>query len=158
MSHITPSILAAFLLAALTCRAQSSPALTPDDLKYFGFMLTQVAGVDNGPKAQADKDRTMFHLYGLNSQEIAILRGASMELRALMRQLSPVARSIMPDATGKLSAANQAALSALAAQRDQKVEQLANRILSQVRPQVAALFRLNGRILATRGNLGSLRR
>jgi len=158
MSHSDPKIFTALLAVVLPCCAQTpQPALTPDDLKYFGFVLAQVAGASQ-PNAPAAVERRLFHLYGLNTQETAILRGASLELRALMNQLSPAARSIQPDRNGKLSAANQAALSALAAQRDQKIELLANRILSQVRPQVAALFRLNGRVLSTRGNLGSIRR
>jgi predicted component of type VI protein secretion system len=120
-------------------------------------VLTQIAGADQ-PKAQATMDRHLFHLYGLNTQETAILRGASLELRALLQQLSPAARSVRPDPSRKLTVANQAALAALAAQRDQKVEVLANRILNQVRPQVAALFRLHGRILSNPANRPSARR
>lgn len=158
MPYAKSSIFAAVLLAVLPCAAQTpQPAVTPHELKYFTFVLTQIAAADQ-PKVQATMDRHLFHLYGLNNQEIAILRGASLELRALLQQLSPAVRSIGPDPSGKLTAANQAMLSALATQRDQKVEVLANRILNQVRPQVAALFRLNGRILSSPANRPAARR
>ena len=58
----------------------------------------------------------------------------------------------MPGRSG-LTPADAAALSALDAQREQKIESLANRILNSVRPATAARLRAPGRVLASKVRL-----
>ncbi len=155
-TRFSTAVLAGVLLSAFCCHAQTvQPAATPSELKYLRFLLMQMGSIDQHPGARTAYERNLVRQFGLNNQEAAVIRAAGQELQGLLQQLRPAARSVVPDATGNLSIADKATLAALTAQREQRVELLANRILNQVRPQTAALLRLPGRILA---NPGAIRR
>jgi hypothetical protein len=140
-------------LTALCCYGQTAqPPATSEELKYLRFLLMQMGSAGHHPNAKAAFENNLIRQFGLNNQEAAVIRAAGQELQVVLQQLRPAVRAIVPDSTGRLSAWDKATLAALTAQREQKVEALANRILSQVRPQTASRLRLPGRILAQRGD------
>lgn len=150
-TKLSKTLFASVLLSAFSCYGQTvQPAATPDELKYLRFLLMQIGSIDNHPTSRTAFEGNLVRQFGLNNQEAALIRAAGQELQALLLQLRPAVRAIVPDSTG-LSPAAKATLEALTAQREQKVELLANRILNQVRPQTAAKLRGPGRILANRG-------
>jgi len=127
------------------------PPATADELRYLSFLLMQMGSVDNHPNAKLTFEGSLARQFELNQQELAVVRAAGQELQVLLQQLRPTVRSIRADgATGRLSMADRTTLGSLNAQKEQKIQLLANRILNQVRPETAARLRLPGRILAER--------
>jgi hypothetical protein len=136
------------LLAAGACFAQApQPPATPDEMQYLRFMMMNLASLDHRPDAiQKFEDGLVKH-FGLIQQETAAIRAAANELNALLGQLRQSSRAIVPGRAG-LTPADKAAFSQLAAQREQKIESLVNRVLNSVRPETAARLRAPGHLLA----------
>ncbi len=138
------------LLAAGACFAQApQPPATADEMQYLRFMLMNIASIDHGPDAIRRFEDGIVKQFGLNKQEAAVIRAAGNELNGLLKQLRQSARTIVPGKSG-LTPADLAALSRLAAQREQVIESLANRILNSVRPVTAVRLRAPGRVLASK--------
>jgi hypothetical protein len=70
---------------------------------------------DPHPAARTAFKNHLVKQFGLKTQESAVIGAAGQELQALLLQLRPVVRSIVPDASGRLSMAGKATFSALAA-------------------------------------------
>jgi hypothetical protein len=138
------------LLALASCLAQTSqPPATVDEMQYLRFLLMNIASLDHSPDAVQRFEDGIGKQFGLDKQEAAAIRAAGNELNALLKQLRQSSRTIGVGKPG-LTPADSAALSVLAAQREQKIESLANRILNSVRPETAARLRAPGRSLASR--------
>jgi hypothetical protein len=135
------------LLVAASMYGQGQPAATRDELEYLRFLLISVASIDHDPKAATTFENLLVRQFGLNSQESGAIHTAGLELKTLLTQSRQTARTIIPGPTG-LSVANSAVLTALSSQREQRIEVLANRILNQVRPQIAERLRKPGREIA----------
>ena len=142
--------LVVFLLAGLACYGQGSQSpVTADELEHLRFVLMSVGSIDHHAIAVNSYEDMLAKRFGLNSQESAVIHAAGQELNALLKQLHQSAFTIMPGRSG-LSQADKATFAALAAQREDKLVQLANRILSQVRPETAARLRASGRVVAAK--------
>jgi hypothetical protein len=123
-----------------------SPA-TADELKFFRFMLTNLASLDHSPDAAVNYANMLFSQFGLSQQEWVAIRSAAQRLRPFFQQLRQSSNTIV---AGKiiLSAEDTAALANLQAQRDQMISTLANQILNSVSPGTAARLRMPGHIVA----------
>lgn len=113
--------------------------VTPDELRYFRFLLMQLGSIDSHPNPG---EALWLQCAGKRPAP----RGGPGTQRFL-RQLRQSSRSVVPSAVG-LSASDKAFFAGLVAQREQKILALTNRILTQVRPQTAARLRAPGKILA----------
>jgi len=125
------------------------PAATKDELQYLRFLLMNMASVDAHPNSVKVFEDGLVKQLGLNAHETASIRAAGQEMNALLKQLQQAAKSIAP-AKSRLTPASASALAALAEQREQRLEALANRILSQVRAETASRLRMPGRLGASR--------
>ena len=140
----------ALLITGFGCYAQvSQPPATADELQYLRFMLMSVGSIDHHPAAvKSFEDHLVMH-FGFNSQESALVHAAGQEMNALLQQLRQSSNVIVVGRRN-LSPGDSAALSNLAAQREQRIEMLANRILNAVRPETAARLKVPGRVAATK--------
>jgi len=138
-------------------QAVQAPA-TVDELEYFNFLLRQLGSIHHHPNSKAAFEYNLVRQFGLSVPELAVLRAAGQEMEALSRQHKPTIQSIRPDASGRVSVADNLTLATLSAQREQKVAALANRILNQVRSQTAAQLRVPGKVLGNRGVAAAMRR
>ncbi|MBZ5728804.1 MAG: hypothetical protein LAP87_27970 [Acidobacteriia bacterium] len=118
-----------------------------NDLQYFRFMLTTIAGLDSSPDAVKMVEDSLIQHFGLNDEEFAVVRAAGQQLKPLLQQLRQSSTSI---AQGKvsLSAADSAALAALDTQREARIAALSNQILNSVRPATADRLRIPGQVLS----------
>jgi uncharacterized protein (DUF885 family) len=143
----TPMIVP-FLALSFGCYAQSAqPSATPDEVKYFTFVLMQVASLDHSPDGIRSFGVSFVQQFGLNADEATTVHSAGQTLNAFLQTLRRTQQSIM---AGKatLSAADADALSALTTQRQELIASLANQILNSVRPATANLLRAQGGILS----------
>ena len=120
------------MLGAAYGQAVQGPA-TVDELEYFNFLLRQLGSIHHHPNSKAAFEYNLVRQFGLSVPELAVLRAAGQEMEALLRQHKPIIQSIRPDASGRVSVADNLTLATLSAQHEQKVAALANRILNQVR-------------------------
>jgi hypothetical protein len=138
------------LLIVLPSLAQPQAAVTRDELEYLRFLLLSVAtSIDVEPKATTTFERLLVRQFGLTTEESTAIHAAGMELNALLAQQHQTTKTIIPGPTG-FSLANSAIRANLFTQREQRIEVLANRILSQVRPQVAERLRKPGKEVTER--------
>jgi hypothetical protein len=116
-------------------------------------MLMNLASLDHHPKAIEAYEASLVKQFGLNPQESATIHARAQRLNALLAQLR---QSSQATVNGKknLSSADTTALSALADQRDQLINILANEILNAVRPETAARLRAPGHIVAASATQG----
>jgi flagellar hook-associated protein FlgK len=91
--------------------------------------------------------------FGLNAQESAIIHARAQTLNALLTQLRQSSQAIV-NGKKNLAASDATALSALADQRDQLINTLANEILNAVRPETAARLRAPGHVVAASATQG----
>jgi len=136
------------LLLCFALRAQSAaPAATADDVKYFRFLLMNLAGVNYSPDTVAAYRNYLGVEHGLDDQEMSAIDSGVTSLHTLSQQIEQSSAQIR---TGKtvLSPADLAALQSLFAQREGLITLLANQLLNIVRPQVASSFRIAGRLVA----------
>ena len=135
------------LLAAGACFAQGSqPPASADEMQYLRFMMMNLASLDHHPDAVQRFEGGLVRQFGLNQQETARIHAAANELNALLKQLRQSSRAIVPGKSG-LTPGDLAALSALAAQREQKIQSLVDGILNSIRPETAARLRAPGHVL-----------
>jgi hypothetical protein len=138
------------LLAAGSCLAQALQApATTDEMQYLRFLVMNLASLDHKADAIQKFEDGLVKQFGLNQQETAAIRASANELNALLKQLRQSSVAIVPGKSG-LTPADITAFSQLAAQREQKIESLVNRILNSVRPETAARLRAPGRILTAK--------
>jgi len=133
---------------AVVCRGQTAqPAATPDELKFFQFMLMNLASIDHSPDAVTSYSKLLGRQFGLNDTETGILNSAAVTLRTQLQQIRSSTTNIV-SRNQVLSAADRAALQALIINRNQLVQTLANQILNSVRPITATRLRMPGHIMA----------
>jgi hypothetical protein len=143
-----------FVLFCCGCYAQiAQPLATTDELPFFRFMLTNLASLDHSPKAIEAYEASLVKQFGLNAQESATIHASAQTLKALLTQLRQSSQAIV---NGKKNpaASDATALSALADQRDQLINTLANEILNAVRPETAARLRAPGQVVAASATQG----
>jgi hypothetical protein len=141
----------AVIVIPCSCFAQvGQPPATLDELQYLRFMLMSVASIDHHSRSAKTYEDGLIKLFGLNAQESAAIHAAGQEMNALLKQLSQSASAVAPSRV-TASPAQAATLSALATQREQRLEILANRILNQVRSETAARLRAPARVAASKG-------
>lgn len=133
------------LATSLFGQGAQRPA-TSDELDYLRFLLLNMGSIDRDPNA-TKSEYLLAKQFGLNDQETVAIRAAGLELKTLLIQQRQTARALVPGRTG-FSASDAATFRALSTQREQRIEVLANRILNQVRPQVAERLRKPGREIA----------
>lgn len=137
------------LLFCFGLRAQSpQPPATPDEVKYFRFMLMNLASLNYSPDAIAPYKNYLRIQHGLNDQDMSAIDGATSALHTLLQQIGQSSALIQTGKTA-LSPADIAALESLFAKREALIASLANQLLNAVRPQVAASLRTAGHIVAT---------
>jgi hypothetical protein len=140
--------LCVFLLFCCGCYSQAPQALaTPDELRYFRFMLMNLASLDHHQDAVKRFEESLVKQFGLNKQESATIHAVAQRLNVLLMQLRQSSQSMLRGKSD-LSGADAAALSALSTQRDQFIDSLSNEILNSVRPETAARLRAPGHHLA----------
>ena len=132
-------------LITLVCAAQTPPQ--PDEIQHIRFMLLNIASLDHDPRAIKSFEDGLVKLFGLSSQESGAIHAAAQPLKPLLAQNRQSAKAIV---AGKstLSQADIAALLDLDSQREQKISDLADEILSSVSPSTAARLRNGGKNLA----------
>ena len=139
------------LQLACACYAQSSqPSATADEMQFLSFMLMNVGSIDHDAKAVAAYQDLLIKQFNLNTQESAFINSQGQALNTLLKQLRAQSQAILSGKTS-LSAADAAALTALANQRQQFITTLANEILNAVRPETANRLRTPGHIMAAAG-------
>jgi len=134
------------LLATALFGQGTQRPVTTDELDYLRFLLLNMGNIDRDPNA-TKSEYFLRKQFGLNDQEIIAIRAAGLELRTLLIQQRQTARALVPGRSG-FSASDAATFRVLVAQREHRIEVLANRILNQVRPQVAERLRKPGREIA----------
>lgn len=140
------------LLAASACFAQGSqPPASADEMQYLRFMMMNLASLDHHSDAIQKFEDSLVKQFGLNQQETARIHAAANELSALLKQLRQSSRAMVPGKSG-LTPGDIAALSALAAQREQKIQSLVDGILNSIRPETAARLRAPGHVLQVKGH------
>lgn len=143
-----------FVLFCCGCYAQvAQPLATTDELSFFRFMLMNLASLDHSPKAIDAYEASLVKQFGLNTKESATIHAGAQRLNSLLAQLRQSSKATV---NGKkdLSSADTTALSALADQRDQLINILANEILNAVRPETAARLRAPGQVVAATAKQG----
>jgi hypothetical protein len=141
-------ICAAVLLASVCLAQTSQPPATPDELQYLRFVLLNVASIDHHPNAIKTFEDLLVKQFGLNAQESAAIHAQGQVLRLLLVQHRSQRTSTMAGSTSPTNA-QFATLAQLDAEREQKISDLANQLLTSVRPITATRLRNAGHIAAS---------
>lgn len=149
MNFLLKRLVITLVLTAL-CQAQAPPApATVDEMQYLRFMLLNLASLDHGRDAVETFEQGITKQFGLDNQELAQIRAAANELNALLKQLRQDSQAIVSGRRA-LTQSDSKAISDMAAQREQTIESLANRVLTEVRSATANRLKAPGRILASK--------
>ncbi len=140
-------LVGAVLIAGMGYAQSSRPPVASDEMKYLRFVLLNVSSLDNSPAAIKSYEDHLVKLHGLNAEESAVIHTAGQVLKPLLAQLRESARTISA-ANQALPATAIAALDEIEARREQQISDLANQILSAVRPETAARLKVPGQLVA----------
>lgn len=126
--------------------ATAQPPATADEMRFFRFLLLNVASLDHSPDTVKAYEESLVLQFGLSTEESAAIHTAGQSLNATLAQLRQSTKTLIG---GKptLAAADIAQLGALNTQREQAIATLANQILNSVSAATAARLRAPGRIL-----------
>jgi hypothetical protein len=143
MKRVSRLIYCLTLLGACGYAQAAQAPATPDELKYFRYLLMTLGSLDYRAEFVAAHENALVPQFGLNAQEAAVIHSAAQSLHSTLQEIRQSANGITA-AKHALTPTELSALTALAARRDQAIATLANQILNSVRPVTAARLRAAG--------------
>lgn len=131
MTKRLPVLLLICTISPIWAQQTAQPPATASEINFIKHMLISIASPIHDPKVNKLNEEDMVRLYGLNSQETAILQSAGQSYATAIKTFQ-----------AQRVPGNQAATAAASATVDQTASALANQILNAVRPQTATIIRV----------------
>jgi hypothetical protein len=125
--------------------AQNAPPLTPGDLRFFRFVLDDLASHDHTDATRKARSAVLQRQFGLDDQEWAVVAQEVGTYTVSLRQLEDASKRQLGNRS-HFNLDDARALEALERQKDELVRNSAAQILSKMRPISVARLQAPGKI------------